>query len=282
MVVSLMSKLHAIKDKLIEVILDQHSFTKNSDTPSLESLKTGVLNTELTRLIDEATKNNEADHPLLNSLLPVIVLLNSFTHSNAFLDEAQQAHVKEVLIELFTTLSTLCVTGQTSVYTSKSGMTYHGFLNSNATYSQVGETISGKLKDVWDLEQTNAEIDAIEADADQLIPSKVDLLVQSYQDKVEPDHLRAENKRLQAELAEQGDLIAELRRQISAMQTKLAAPAAEKRAPNPALGKVYAPLFMQQHYPPTNVPGVVVHHDKTTQTLPIEELSSEGQSCIHQ
>ncbi len=272
-----MSTLHAIKDKLIEVILEQHSSTRNSNTPSLESLKMGLLNKELARLIEESTQYDKTDLPLLNALLPVIVRLNSFTHDNAFLGEDQQAHIRETLVELFTLLSTLCVTSQTSLYKSKSGIAYHGFLNSNGTYSNMGEAISKTLKELWDIEQTNAEIDANEY-TDKIIPSKVDLLVQSYQNEVEPNHLRSENARLQNESSKKDDLIAELRHQIAALQTKLAAPATEKREPNPARNRMFSPLFMQQHYPPLfNIPAVV-KDDKETQTPPTEALREES-SC---
>ena len=265
-----MSKLHAIKDKLIEVILEQHSFTGNPDTPSLKSLQKGVLNNELTRLIEESTKDDKTDLPLLNFLLPVIVLLNSFTHSNAFLKEDQQMHVKEVLVELFTTLNTLCVTSQTSVYRSKSNIACQGFLNSSNTYSHIGETISEKLKGVWDLEETNADIDGIEDEADKFIPSKVDLLVLSYQNKVEPEHLRSENERLQLELAEKNKLIAVLRLKLSAaMETSATA---APLAPNPARGHVQPPLF-RGHYQQS--PAVT---NKASQTPP---PSNESQ-CAQQ
>lgn len=216
-----MSTLHTIKDRLIEVILNQHSLTKKTNTPSLESLKASILEpnlslkTELNRLIEESTTKDKADLPLLNFLLQIVVLLNSFTHTNAFLDANQQKHVKEILIDLFTTLNVLCITRQTSTYKLKPGLEFRGFLDSkdNSGYSHIGEQISEKLRGLWNIETTDAEDELIPLTNDgcalwngdtinqeTLISYKVNLLVQTYQSEVEPKHLQLENQRLTNEV----------------------------------------------------------------------------------
>lgn len=286
-----MSKLHAIKDRLIEVILEQHASTGNSDTPSLGSLQPEVLNNELTHLIEKTTIKDQANIPLLNFLRNISVLLNSFTHANAFLDEAQQSHVKSVLVELFTALSTLCETSQTSIHTSTSGIACHGFLNPDGTYSHIGEQISTRLKPLWNLEETKAEIDQIdgaeETNPNGLVSSKVDILLQDYQKEVEPAHLRVEIERLKSELAEIERLKSELAKkdeqitalicQVSVMQTKLTTiPTAARREPNPAQATVFGPLF--RTYYPQQTTSARAH--AATQTA--DESPAENQACAQQ
>lgn len=218
-----MAALHDIKDRLIEVILDHHTSTGNQETLSLNSLRVRVeerystLQKELNLLIQESTKEESLELPLIQFLLKTILLLELVTHADVFLNADQQQHIKTTLCALLTTC--------------------HGLLSTKEqdSYVKIGLQIVDKLKDQIDLHTIQEEE----------IIDQISRFIDAYQIEVEPKHLRSENERLKLEMQQLQVRLANLERQNSTLKAELTQNGIRRPITKPSLTppSVFAPLF---------------------------------------
>lgn len=207
-----MTELEKLIDGLIEITtkglqLDKPSTIQIRESFAHATLTDNTLSIEhIKQKLADPKQEANPDRPVLMLLLKTIDLIHPLTCRYMYLNETQRIQIHTALLELLTLFKSLLVTEENAIITTNSGNELSGFLIDEDFdgHTTIGELINNELSVFFDLSNHSPET----------IDKKITDIINAYQNEVEPDFLRAENRRLQQEIIQLREQSARLQQRI--------------------------------------------------------------------